>query len=51
METIIGQVQKIATTADQCIRLTIDIDKSLAPNDVFTWLFASVKLTKESDEV
>jgi hypothetical protein len=44
MQTIIGQLSKITTTADQCIRLTVDIDKDQAPNDIFTWLHQEVEL-------
>jgi hypothetical protein len=34
MEQITGQVVKVQTTADECIRLTVDIDTSLIPDDV-----------------
>lgn len=34
MEKIKGQVVKVQTTADECIRLTIDVDTSLIPEDV-----------------
>lgn len=43
MEQIKGQVTKIATTKDQCIRLTIDIEKSFVP--------ASVNLIKWQDNM
>jgi hypothetical protein len=39
-----AQISKITTTADQCIRLTVDIDKDQAPNDIFTWLHREVEL-------
>ena len=40
-----GQITKISTTADQCVRLTVDIDKDMAPDDIFRWLHESVVLT------
>ena len=35
---IIGQVVKIQTTADMCVRIVIDADKDAVPADVFTAL-------------
>ena len=38
MKEIIGQVTKVQTTKDQCIRLTIDVEKSFAGNtNLLTW--------------
>jgi len=34
MEQVKGQVVKVATTADECVRITIDIDTSLIPKNV-----------------
>jgi hypothetical protein len=34
MEQVKGQVVKIQTTADECIRVTVDIDTSLIPEAV-----------------
>lgn len=34
MEQVRGQAVKVQTTADECVRLTIDIDTSLIPEDV-----------------
>jgi len=48
METIIGQVSQIKTTADQCIRLVIDVDKDSVPADIFTWLFDNVMLSQQA---
>jgi len=34
MEQIKGQVVKVQTTADECVRVTVDVDISLIPADV-----------------
>jgi hypothetical protein len=34
MENVKGQVVKVQTTADECIRITIDIDTAFIPEDV-----------------
>jgi len=34
MEQVKGQVVRVQTTADECIRVMIDIDTSLIPEDV-----------------
>ena len=34
MEQVKGQVVKVQTTADECVRVTVDIDTSLIPEDV-----------------
>lgn len=34
MEQITGQVVKVQTTADECVRVTVDIDTSLIPENV-----------------
>jgi len=34
MEAARGQCVKVQTTADECVRVTIDIDTSLIPDDV-----------------
>jgi hypothetical protein len=43
MQTIIGQLSKITTTADQSVRLTIDIPFESA-GDIMTWLYQMVKI-------
>ena len=39
MEQVRGQVVKVQTTADECVRITVDVDVSLIPFDVnvLTW--------------
>jgi hypothetical protein len=46
---IIGQIVKIQTTADMCVRIVIDADKDAVPADVFTALnhMALLKIDKE----
>lgn len=34
MEQVRGQCVKVQTTADECVRITVDIDTSLIPEDV-----------------
>jgi len=34
MEQVLGQVVKVQTTADSCVRVTVDVDISLIPADV-----------------
>lgn len=34
MEKIKGQVVKVQTTADECVRLTIDVETSFIPENV-----------------
>lgn len=34
MEQITGQVVKVQTTVDECVRVTVDIDTSLIPENV-----------------
>jgi hypothetical protein len=34
MDKVTGQVVKVQTTADECVRITIDIDTSLIPDGV-----------------
>ena len=34
MQHINGQVTKIATTADQCVRITVDIDAAVIPENI-----------------
>ena len=47
MQTVFGQVSKISSTSDNCIRLFVDIDKDAAPDDIFKWLFETVMLSKD----
>ena len=49
---IIGQVVKIQTTADMCVRIVIDADKDAVPADVFTALneTALVRIDKEESK-
>ena len=46
---IIGQIVKIQTTADMCVRIVIDADKDAVPADVFTAVnhMALLKIDKE----
>jgi hypothetical protein len=50
--TITGQVVKVQTTADECIRLTIDIDAQMIPKDVnvLNWKNEMVIVTIENNE-
>jgi hypothetical protein len=50
MKTITAQVSKISTTADQCVRLVLDVDKDSAPDDIFKWLFDTVLVSKDERE-
>jgi len=34
VKKVMGQVVKVQTTADECVRITIDIDVSLIPEDI-----------------
>ena len=47
----LGQVTKINTTADMCIRITIDVDKDQAPNDIITALneTALIRIDKKEE--
>lgn len=51
MEIIKGQVVKITTTKDQCIRLTVDIEKGFVPKEVnvINWQDCMVLLQKEDE--
>ena len=44
-----GQVAKIQTTADQCVRVVIDIPNEVAPDDIIKWLYATVELARQPD--
>jgi len=33
-ETLSGQVVKVQTTADECVRITIDVDTALIPENI-----------------
>jgi hypothetical protein len=43
MEKIMGQLSKISSTADQSIRLQIDVPYEQA-QDVMSWLYQMVKI-------
>jgi hypothetical protein len=43
-ETADGQVTKISTTADGCVRLTIDIPRESCPENIISWKDQSVVL-------
>jgi hypothetical protein len=43
MEKITGQLSKITTTADQSVRLTIDIPFESA-GEIMAWLYQMVKI-------
>ena len=48
-ETLTGQVVKVQTTADECIRLTIDIDSQFVGEvNVLKWKNEMVEITKET---
>ena len=47
---IIGQVVKIQTTADMCVRIVIDADKDTVPADVFTALNEMVLVRIDKQE-
>jgi hypothetical protein len=49
-EKIKGQVTKIATTKDQCVRLTIDIEKSFIPSGVNLIAFQDQMINIELEE-
>jgi len=53
MEITKGIVTKIATTKDQCVRLTVDIDKSFIPENVniLKWQDQEVVLQSEENHV
>lgn len=51
MEITKGQVVKVTTTKDQCIRLTIDVEKAFADNvNLLNWQNEMVVLQKEGDD-
>jgi hypothetical protein len=48
METVKGQITKVQTTADECVRLTIDCDVALIGNvNVLQWKNQMVKIELE----
>ena len=51
MEITKGIVTKISTTKDQCVRLTIDIDKAYIPENVniLKWQDQEVTIQAEGD--
>jgi len=51
MDIIKEQVTKIATTKDQCTRLTVDVEKSFIPADVnlINWQDQMVTIQKEGE--
>ena len=51
MEITKGIVTKISTTKDQCVRLTVDIDKSFIPENVniLKWQDQEVTIQAEGD--
>lgn len=50
MEITKGQVVKVQTTKDQCVRLTIDIDKNFAgETNLLAWQDEMVTLQKEEE--
>lgn len=44
---IVGQVAKIATLADGSIRLAVDVQPENAPDDIFTWIYQMISLSKD----
>ena len=51
MEITKGIVMKISTTKDQCVRLTVDIDKTYIPENVniLKWQDQEVTIQAEGD--
>lgn len=51
MEKVKGQVVKVQTTADECVRLTIDIDTSLIPDEIniLKWKNSMVFIEKSEE--
>ena len=47
----LGQVVKIQTTADMCVRIVIDVDKDQAPANVITTLneTALIRIDKKEE--
>ncbi len=43
-EKVKGQIVKIQTTADQCVRIVVDIPNELAPADIIKWLNSTVSI-------
>lgn len=50
MEITKGIVTKIATTKDQCVRLTVDIDKSFIPENVNILKWQDQEVVLQSEE-
>lgn len=52
MEITKGLVTKVTTTKDQCIRITVDIDKSFIPADVniLKWQDEEVTIQHEGEK-
>lgn len=48
-EKVKGQIAKISTTADQCIRLVIDIPNEIAPVNIIKWLNSMVELIRQAE--
>lgn len=52
MEEIKGQVVKVQTTKDQCIRLTIDVEKAFIGDvNVIAWQDNMVKIKLEEEKI
>lgn len=50
MEITKGQVVKVTTTKDMCIRLTVDVDKDFAGDiNLLSWLNEMITLQKEGE--
>jgi hypothetical protein len=51
MEQVKGQVVKVQTTADECVRIVIDIDASLIPEsvNVLKWKNSMVFIKTEGE--
>ena len=51
MEKVIGQVTKVQTTADECVRLTIDCDVALVGSiNVLLWKNQMAKIELEDED-
>lgn len=50
MEQVTGQVVKVQTTKDQCVRLTVDVDKAFVGSvNIITWQDQMVKIQLEEE--
>ncbi len=48
-EKVKGQIAKISTTADQCVRVVVDIPNEVAPADIIKWLNSTVEMIRQAE--